>query len=76
MRNARLDESQAGNKIVQRNINNLRYTDDTTLMAESEEGLKSLLKVNKESEKVGLKLNIQKTKITASRPITTWQIEG
>ena len=76
MRNARLDESQAGNKIVQRNINNLRYTDDTTLMAESEEGLKSLLKVNKESEKVGLKLNIQKTKIMASRPITTWQIEG
>ena len=76
MRNARLDESQAGNKIVQRNINNLRYTDDSTLMAESEEGLKSLLKVNKESEKVGLKLNIQKTKITASRPITTWQIEG
>ena len=76
MRNARLDESQAGNKIVQRNINNLRYTDDTTLMAESEEGLKSLLNVNKESEKVGLKLNIQKTKIMASRPITTWQIEG
>ena len=76
MRNARLDESQAGNKIVQRNINNLRYTDDATLMAESEEGLKSLLKVNKESEKVGLKLNIQKTKIMASRPITTWQIEG
>ena len=76
MRNARLDESQAGNKIVQRNINNLRYTDDTTLMAESEEGLKSLLKVNKESEKVGLKLNIQKTKITASCPITSWQIHG
>ena len=77
MRNARLDESQAGNKIAQRNINNLRYTDDTTLMAESEEGLKSLLmKVNKESEKVGLKLNIQKTKIMASGPITTWQIEG
>ena len=76
MRNARLDESQAGNKIAQRNINNLRYTDDTTLMAESEEGLKSLLmKVNKESEKVGLKLNIQKTKIMASGPITTWQIE-
>ena len=73
---ARLDEWQAGYKIVQRNINNLRYTDDTTLMAESEEGLKSLLKVNKESEKVGLKLNIQKTKIMASRPITTWQIEG
>ena len=77
MWNARLDESQAGNKIAQRNINNLRYTDDTTLMAESEEGLKSLLmKVNKESEKVGLKLNIQKTKIMASGPITTWQIEG
>ena len=77
MINARLDESQAGNKIAQRNINNLRYTDDTTLMAESEEGLKSLLmKVNKESEKVGLKLNIQKTKIMASGPITTWQIEG
>ena len=76
MWNARLDEAQAGIKIVGRNINNLRYTDDTTLMAESEEGLKSLLKVNKESEKVGLKLNIQKTKIMASRPITTWQIEG
>ena len=74
MRNARLDESQAGNKIAQRNINNLRYT---TLMAESEEELKSLLmKVNKESEKVDLKLNIQKTKIMASGPITTWQIEG
>ena len=77
MRNARLDESQAGNKIAQRNINNLRYTDDTTLMAESEEGLKSLLmKVNKESEKVGLKLNIQKTKIWAFGPITSWQIDG
>ena len=76
MRNARLDESQAGNKIAQRNINNLRYTDDTTLMAESEEGLKSLLmKVNKESEKVGLKLNIQKTKIMASSPNTSWQTD-
>ena len=77
MRNARLDESQAGNKIAQRNINNLRYTDDTTLMAESEEGLKSLLmKVKEETEKPGSKLNIQKTKIMASGPITTWQIEG
>ena len=77
MRNARLDESQAGNKIAQRNINNLRYTDDTTLMAESEEGLKSLLmKVKEESEKVGLKLSIQKTKIMASSPITSWEIDG
>ena len=74
MENAGVDESQAGNKIAQRNINNLRYT---TLMAESEEELKRLLmKVNKESEKVDLKLNIQKTKIMASGPITTWQIEG
>ena len=77
MRNARLDEAQAGIKISGRNINNLRYTDDITLMAESEEELKSLLmKVKKESEKVGLKLNIQKTKIMASGPITSWQIDG
>ena len=77
MRNARLDEAQAGIKIVGRNISNLRYADDTTLMAESEEELKSLLmKVKEESEKVGLKLNIQKTKIMASRPITSWQIDG
>ena len=77
MRNARLDESQAGIKIVRRNINNLRYADDTTLMAESEEELKSLLmKVREESENVGLKLNIQKTKIMASSPITSWQIDG
>ena len=77
MRNARLDEAQAGIKIAGRNINNLRYADDTTLMAESEEELKSLLmKVNEESEKVVLKLNIQKTKIMASRPITSWQIGG
>ena len=77
MRNARLDESQAGIKIARRNINNLRYADDTTLMAESEEELKSLLmKVREESENVGLKLNIQKTKIMASSPITSWQIEG
>ena len=75
MRNARLDEAQAGIKIVGRNINNLRYADDTTLMAESEEKLKSLLmKVKEECEKVGLKLNIQKTKIMASSPITSWQI--
>ena len=74
MRNARLDE--AGIKIAGRNINNLRYADDTTLMAESEEGLKSLLmKVKEESEKAGLKLNIQKTKIMASGPITSWQID-
>ena len=72
-----LDEAQAGIKIVRRNINNLRYADDTTLMAESEEELKSfLMKVNEESEKVGLKLNIQKTKIMASSPITSWQIDG
>ena len=77
MQNARLDETQAGIKIAGRNINNLRYADDTTLMAESEEELKSLLmKVKEESEKVGLKLNIQKTKIMASSPITSWQIDG
>ena len=77
MRNAGLDEAQAGIKIAGRNINNLRYADDTTLMAESEEELKSLLmKVREESEKVGLKLNIQKTKIMASSPITSWQIDG
>ena len=77
MRNARLDEAQVGIKIVGRNINNLRYADDTTLMAEIEEELKSLLmKVKEESEKVGLKLNIQKTKIMASGPITSWQIGG
>ena len=75
MRNARLDAAQAGIKIARRSINNLRYTDDTTLMAESEE-LKSLLMKVKESEKVGLKLNIQKTKIMASGPITSWQIGG
>ena len=77
MRNAGLDEAQAGIKIAGRNINNLRYTDDTTLMAESEEELKSLLmKGKEESEKVGLKLNIQKTKIMASGPITLWKIDG
>ena len=77
MRNAGLDEAQAGIKIAERNINNLGYADDTTLMAESEEELKSLLmKVKKDSEKVGLKLNIQKTKIMASGPITSWQIDG
>ena len=76
MRNAGLDEAQAGIKIAGRNINNLRYADDTTLMAESEEELKSLLKVKEESEKVGLKLNIQKTKIMASSPITSWEING
>ena len=77
MRNARLDEPQAGIKISGRNINNLRYTDDTTLMAESKEELKSLLrKVKEESEKAGLKLNIQKIKIMASSPITSWQIDG
>ena len=77
MRNARLDEAQAGIKIAGRNINNLRYADDTTLMAESEEELKSLLmEVKEESEKVGLKLNIQKTKIMASGPITSWEIDG
>ena len=76
MRNAELEEAQAGIKIAGRNINNLRYADDTTLMAESEEELKSLLmKVKEESEKVGLKFNIQKTKIMASGPITTWQID-
>ena len=77
MRNAGLEETQAGMKIAGRNINNLRYTDDTTLMAESKEELKSLLmKVKEESEKVGLKLNIQKMKIMASSPITSWQIDG
>ena len=77
MRNARLEEAQAGIKIAGRNINNLRYADDTTLMTESEEELKSLLmKMKEESEKVGLKLNIQKTKIMASGPITSWQIDG
>ena len=81
MRNAGLEEAQAGIKIPGRNINNLRYADDTTFMAESEEELKSLLKVKEESEKVGLKLNIQKTKIMASGlmasgPITSWQIDG
>ena len=77
MQNARLDEAQAGIKIAGRNINNLRYADDTTLMAESEEELKSLLmKLKEESEKVGLKLNIQKTKIMASGPITSWEIDG
>ena len=77
MRNAGLEEAQAGIKIVRRNINNLRYADDTTLMAESEEEIKSLLmKVKEESEKVGLKLNIQKMKIMASGPITSWQTDG
>ena len=76
MRNAGLEEAQAGIKISRRNINNLRYADDTTLMAESEEELKSLLMKVKKSEKVGLKLNIQKTKIMASGPITSWQIDG
>ena len=77
MRNAGLEEAQAGIKIARRNINNLRYADDTTLMAESEEELKSLLiKVKEESEKVGLKLNIKKTKIMASGPITSWEIDG
>ena len=77
MRNAGLEEAQAGSKIVGRNINNLRYADDTTLTAESKEELKSLLmKVKEESEKAGLKLNIQKTKIMASGPITSWQIGG
>ena len=76
MRNAGLEETQAGIKIARRNINNLRYADDTTLMAESEEELKSLLmKVKEESEKAGLKLNIQKTKIMASGPITSWEID-
>ena len=77
MRNAGLEETQAGIKIARRNINNLRYADDTTFMAESEEELKSLLmKAKEESEKVGLKLNIQKMKIMASGPITSWQIDG
>ena len=77
MRNAGLDEAEAGIKIARRNINNLRYTDDTTLMAESEEELKSLLmKMKEESKKVGLKLNIQKAKFMASGPITSWQIDG
>ena len=76
MRNAGLEEAQAGIKITARNFNNLRYADDTTLMAESEEELKSLLMKVKESEKVGLKLNIQKTKIMASGPITSWEIDG
>ena len=76
MRNARLDEAQTGIKIAGRNINNLRYIDDTTLMAESEEELKSLLKVKEESEKDGLKLSIQKTKIVASSLIISWQIDG
>ena len=77
MRNAGLEEAQAGIKIAGRNINNLRYADDTTLMAEIEEELKSLLmKLKEESEKAGLKLNIQKTKIMASSPITSWQIDG
>ena len=77
MRNAGLEEAQAGIKIARRNINNLRYADDTTLMAESEEELKNfLMKVREESEKVGLKFNIQKTKIMASGPVTSWQIDG
>ena len=77
MKNAELDEAQAGIKIVERNINNLRYADDTTLMAESEQELKSLLmKVKEESEKLGLKLNIQKRKMMAPSPITSWQIDG
>ena len=76
MRNAGLEEAQAGIKIAGRNINNLRYADDTTLMAESEEQKSILMKVKEESEKVGLKLNIQKTKIMASSPITSWQING
>ena len=77
MQNAGLEEAQAGIKVTRRNINNLRYTDDTTLMAENEEELKSLLmKVKVESEKVGLKFNIQKTKIMASGPTTSWEIDG
>ena len=76
MRNARLDELQAGIKIAGRNINNLRYADDTTLMAESEEEIKNLLRVKEESEKAGLRLNIKKTKIAESSPITSWQVEG
>ena len=76
MRNAGLHEAQAGIKVARRNINNLKYTDDTTLMAESEELERLLMKVKEESEKVGLKLNIQKTKIMASSPITSWEIDG
>ena len=76
MRNAGLEETQAGNKIARRNINNLRYADDTTLMAESEELKSLLMKVKEESGKVGLKFNIQKTKIMAPSPITSWQIDG
>ena len=76
MRNARLDEARAGIKIARRNINNLRYTDDTTVMAKSEELKSLLMKMKEESEKVGFKLNIQKTKILASGPITSWQIDG
>ena len=76
MRNAGLDKAQAGVKMAGRNINNLRYADDTTLMAENEELTSPLMKVEEESEKVGLKLNIQKTKIMASSPITSWQIDG
>ena len=76
MRNAGVEEAQAGIRIAGRNINHLKYADDTTLVAESEEELKSLLKVKEESEKVGLKLNIQKTKIMASGPITSWEIDG
>ena len=76
MRNAGLEETQAGVKIAGRNINNLRYADDTTLMAKSEELKSFLMKVKEETEKVGLKLNIQKTKIMASRPITSWQTDG
>jgi len=76
MRNAGLEEAQAGIKIAGRNINNLRYADDTTLMAESEKLKNLLMKVKEESEKVGLKLNIQKTKIMASSPITSWQVDG
>ena len=76
MRNAGLEEAQAGIKIARRNLNHLRYADDTTLMAESEEELKSLLKVKEDSEKVGLQLKIQKTKIMAPSPITSWQIDG
>ena len=76
MRNSGMDEAQAGIKISRRNINNLRYTDDTTLMAESEELKSLLMKMKEESEKVGLKLNIQKTKIMASGPITSWEIDG
>ena len=76
MRNAGLDEAQTGIKIARKNINNLRYTDDTTLMEESKELKSLLMKVKEESEKVGLKLNIQKTKIMASRPITSWELDG